>query len=183
MNDILSLSQWSKSLRVIIAGIIITFAWFGTTIVTAHEDTGAVISIPSIGVNAPVVRLGLRQFANGDVTWDTSTITTQVGHLDGMGWFGQAGNTVLGGHSELAGRSPAVFYDLDKVEIGDEIVVTIGDTVYRYTVTRTFEVGQRDLSILYPTNNEQLTIMTCDTDSLSGGQYVRRTVIVAERAG
>jgi LPXTG-site transpeptidase (sortase) family protein len=140
------------------------------------------ISIPSIEVEAPIVTLFIRAFPDGQVTWDTSEITSEVGYLDGLPWFGEGGNVVLGGHSELAGREPSVFYDLDDVELGDEIIVNDKGEEFVYIVTDVFEVEQYDLSILYPTNSEQLTLMTCDTDSLVGGVYNRRVVVIAERA-
>lgn len=148
----------------------------------ALVDTGVTLSIPAIDVEAPIVTLYIRAFPTGEVTWDTTAITSEVGYLDGMAWFGEGGNIVLGGHSELVGRVPAVFYELDEVAIGDEIIVDDNGTEWRYIVTDTFEVSASDLSILYPTRGERLTLMTCDTDSLVGGQYSRRVVVIAERA-
>jgi len=159
---------------------------FSLTLLTApahaFEDTGVTLSIPSIGVEAPIVSIGIRQFPNGDVTWDTTALTSQVGFLQGTAWFGQGGNIVLGGHSELADRVPTVFYELDQVAVGDEIFVITGDGHIRYVVTEVTTVNYRDLSILYPTASERLTIMTCDTASFSGGGYAQRDVIIAERA-
>ncbi|MEQ8676801.1 MAG: sortase [Aggregatilineales bacterium] len=149
--------------------------------VSAYDATGVTISIPSIGVSAPIVSIGIRAFPNGDVTWDTTELTTQVGFLQGTAWFGQGGNIVLGGHSELAERAPSVFYDLDQVVVGDEIVINSDGQDIRYRVTSVSNVSYRDLSILYPSTSERLTIMTCDTASLSGGNYSRRDVVVAER--
>lgn len=145
-------------------------------------DAEVTISIPAIEVEAPIVTLFIRAFPDGQVTWDTSEITSEVGYLDGLPWFGEGGNIVLGGHSELTGREPSVFYDLDDVELGDEIIVNDHGEEYVYIVTDIFEVEQYDLSILYPTNTEQLTLMTCDVDSLVGGVYNRRVVVIAERA-
>lgn len=147
----------------------------------AFAPTGAHLSIPSISVNAPIVTLGIRAFPNGNVTWDTTDITSEVGYLDGLSWFGQNGNTAIGGHSELAGRVPAVFYQLDQVAIGDDIFVNVDGNQLHYRVTRTFTVNQSDLSILYPSNSEQLTLFTCDTESFDGGNYTRRDVVIAER--
>lgn len=167
--------QIAKLLTIIAATVFFTsFSMF-----TANANGGTSISIPAIGVNAPIVTIGIRAFPDGSVTWDTTNLTTQVGYLDGTSWFGEGGNVVLGGHSELAERAPSVFYNLDDLNVGDEIVVTVNGTQHRYTVTRKFDVATSDLSIVYPTNNEQLTIMTCDIDSYVNGTYARRTVIVA----
>lgn len=142
---------------------------------------GMTISIPSIGVEAPIVTLRLRVFPDNSVTWDTSRITSQVGYFEGTAWLGQGGNTVLGGHSELDDRVPTVFYDLDKVAIGDEIIVTEGGRELRYVVTSRRSVDPYDLSVIRPTMTERLTIITCDTTSFDDDEYNRRVVVVAER--
>jgi LPXTG-site transpeptidase (sortase) family protein len=67
------------------------------------------------------------------------------------------------------------------VAVGDEIVINSNGEEIRYRVTQVFNVSAHDLSILYPSTSERLTIMTCDTSSLSGGSYSRRDVVVAER--
>lgn len=149
------------------------------TVISAQNET--MLSIPSINVHAPVVPLSLRVFPDNNVTWDTSEITSQVGYFQGTARLGQGGNTVLGGHSELDGRAPTVFYDLDKVAVGDEIIVTEGGRELRYMVTSLQSVAPDDLSAIQPTTSERLTIITCDTASFEGGDYNRRVVVVAER--
>ena len=169
-------------ITVIIATLVTLFATSAfISPAEAYVPTGATLSIPSIELNAPIVTIGIRAFANGAVTWDTSQIESEVGFLDGMSWFGQGGNTVLGGHSELADRVPAVFYELDRVAVGDEIIVTANGTEIHYQVTDTFTVNQSDLSILYPTSDEQLTLFTCDIESYNNGSYNRRDVVIATR--
>lgn len=143
------------------------------------------ISIPSINVNAPIVPIYIAAMPDGNVTWDTSGLHMSVGHLEGTASFGTPGNTVLGGHSELARGQADVFYNLDQVSHGDEILVTVGDQVLHYTVIETKTVSQNDLSIIYPTDGERITIMTCDIGSYnaSNGTYNNRVVVIAERSG
>lgn len=149
------------------------------TVISAQG--GTTISIPSIDVYAPVVPLNLRVFPDNNVTWDTSEITSQVGYLQGTAWLGEGGNTVLGGHSELDGRAPTVFYDLDKVALGDEIIITEDGRELRYVVVSLQAVAPDDLSAIQPTTSERLTIITCDTTSFDDDEYNRRVVVVAER--
>ena len=170
----------SKTNFIILAVMVLTIS-VPNLFVGAYDATGANISIPSIGVDASIVSIGIRSFPNGEVTWDTTQLTNEIGFLQGTSWFGQGGNIVLGGHSELADRVPTVFYELDRVAIGDEIIVTVDGTEVRYVVTDVFNVNYRDLSILYPSNSERLTLMTCDPESLSGDGYSRRDVVIAER--
>jgi sortase A len=105
-----------------------------------------------------------------------------VGHFEGMPAVGQGGNTVLAGHSERARGEADIFYNLHRVAVGDHIIITSEDATYRYEVQRIFSVDPRDLSVLYPSGAEQLTLITCDLTSFEeDGSYSRRTVVVAER--
>jgi LPXTG-site transpeptidase (sortase) family protein len=88
---------------------------------------------------------------------------------------------VLGGHSQLAPGQPDVFYNLDQVSIGDEIIITETGSVRRYSVTDVYRANQYDIAPLRPTSHEQLTLITCDSasyDANSGG-YNNRVVVVA----
>jgi LPXTG-site transpeptidase (sortase) family protein len=76
------------------------------------------ISIPAIGVDAPVENVG--ELDNG-----------QMGvpeNIDGVGWFepgtkpGDRGNAVMAGHVDSK-TGPAVFYKLDKLKPGDEVIL------------------------------------------------------------
>lgn len=149
----------------------------------AAADTSTSIVIPSLGVDAPIVSIGLKTYPDGNVTWDTSKLGTKVGHLDGTPWFGQGGNIVLGGHSELARGQASVFINLHNTQVGDVITVNADGAQLLYTVTEVKVVEENDLSILYPTSGERLTIMTCDTTSYANGNYGRRVVVIAERTG
>lgn len=149
----------------------------------ATGGEGYRILIPSIQVEAPIVPVYIREFPNGDVTWDVSNLQMTVGHFEGLPHVGQGGNAVLGGHSEQARGQADVFYNLHRVSVGDSVIVTTGDTDFLYEVARVFSVSPNDLSVLYPSNAEQLTLITCDLASYQAenGAYSRRTVVVARR--
>lgn len=146
------------------------------------KTNSVMLSIPSVDISAPIVPIAMRQFDDGSVTWDTSDLTMNVGHLQGLPWFGQGGNVVLGGHSELARGQADVFYNLDKVQLGDEIIVWDEGRNLRYIVREITEVDRDNLSILQASDREILTIMTCELDSFAeGGIYETRLVLIAER--
>ncbi|WP_419876135.1 class F sortase [Candidatus Pristimantibacillus sp. PTI5] len=87
-----------------------------------EEDLGIIpttISIPAIDVKAAIENVGTME--NG-----------QMGvpqHIDGVGWFepgtkpGAKGNAVMAGHVDSL-TGPAVFYKLDRLKAGDEIIVS-----------------------------------------------------------
>lgn len=72
----------------------------------------------------------------------------------------KGGNTVMVGH-RFTYSGASVFYNLDKVVIGDKISVYWQKAEYIYTVTQTKVVAATELSIEAPTNNVQLTLYTC----------------------
>jgi sortase A len=104
-----------------------------------------------------------------------------------VGWhnlsakLGQAGNTVLNGHSDL---NAAVFRNLDYVILGDEIIVLSGDQAYHYVVTHKFLVQEKDVSLeqriqnaawIAPTPDERLTLVTCANPGAS-----HRLILIAQ---
>lgn len=145
--------------------------------------TRPLIEIPAIEVSAPIVNVPIRALPQG-VTWDTSRLYMTVGYLEKTPWFGDGGNTVLGGHSERARGEADIFWELDQLVSGDEIIVTVDEQERHYLVDRVFTVEHDDLSILRPTPHEQLTLFTCDTESYNtdDGSYNNRIVVVARLA-
>lgn len=138
------------------------------------------LSIPAIHVEAAVVPVALKAFPDGVVTWDVSQIDWEVGYFEGTAWFGENSNTVLGGHSELEARQPAVFQRLDRLRTGDVITVRTAAEEWSFVVHQVTTVAVDDLSLLYPTDSAQLTLITCDPQSFSeNGSYDRRVVVIA----
>jgi LPXTG-site transpeptidase (sortase) family protein len=102
------------------------------------------ISIPAIGVNARVIRLGL----NRDKTIQVPT------NLADTGWFepgpepGEQGAAVIVGHLD-ARQGPGVFFHLDRLRAGDVITIRLrnGSTV-RYVANSMIRVPKSK----FPTN-------------------------------
>lgn len=174
----------SRFLKSILIALLLAAIWTQSPSAAA-QDAIATLHIPAIEVSAPIVPIYIKAFADGNVTWDTSGLHMTSGYLDGTGWFGQAGNIVIGGHSELARGQADVFYRLDQVAVGAEITIHIDGAELRYVVVNVYRVNYQDLSPLYPTDHEQLTLITCDLGSYnaSTGTYSNRVVVVAHRVG
>lgn len=69
-------------------------------------------------------------------------------------------NTVLVGH-RFTYDGPATFYNLDKVAVGDPIVVYWRGKEYDYKVSETKVVPPTAIDVEAPTKDPQLTIYTC----------------------
>lgn len=75
---------------------------------------------------------------------------------------GEKGNMVIIGHRYLH-IPPATdtFYNLDKVKIGDKIVITNNQNTYNYIVTNIDIVEPNNISVLQQTTDYRLTLITC----------------------
>lgn len=138
---------------------------------------GRVLSIPSAGIS-----IGVGTFYLDGVSWAIDPWEQNVGHLQGTSWINTNGNVVIGGHSEYPNGRAGVFKNLYNVRIGDEIFVRDGDLQRRYIVTNIRTVDFRDVSVVYPTPYNQLTLITCDIPSYVAEQnwYYERLVVEAQ---
>jgi LPXTG-site transpeptidase (sortase) family protein len=147
-----------------------------------QASEGVTISIPTLGLDTSVVTVYLAVFPEG-VTWDVSRLRRSVGRLDGTSTFGQAGNTVIAGHSELSNRRAGVFHNIGNLQSGSEIIIAVNGTEYHYTVTGVQNVNIYDLSVISPSSDERITLITCDPSSYNAatGYYDRRLAVTAVR--
>jgi sortase A len=122
------------------------------------------IVIPAIDVDVPVVE--------GD-GWEE--LKMGAGHRVGSANPGERGNVVISGHNDVYGE---IFRYLEDVSIGDEVVVYAGDTPYRYLVAAKMLVEPTQVSLLEPTPNATLTLITCHPYMID----TQRLVIIAELA-
>lgn len=144
------------------------------------NDDGIALVIPALNVNAPVVNLPLD---NSIGTWNTTQLGSNVGHFEYTPWFGENGNVVLGGHATDEEGTPSVFYRLSDLSVGDLVSVRVGDQTVNYAVTRIRSVAVNDLSVLYSSGGETLTLLTCFGYNDETRTYNRRLAIIAEPIG
>jgi sortase (surface protein transpeptidase) len=170
-------------------GLLLWIAWLAVTIVRPDQphplparSTGPmVITIPSIGVQAGIVGVGLQ--ADGAM---------QVPDPDKVGWYkrgprpGAPGPAVLIGHVDNR-TDPAVFYRLRELRPGDEILIRQRDgSTTRFTVGRL----ERHPKTALPTNRiwtttskPVLRLITCDGSfNHATGHYRDNLIVYAARA-
>ncbi|MCZ7427653.1 class F sortase [Micromonospora sp. WMMA1949] len=144
------------------------------------------ISIPRIGVQAPIMSLG----TNPDGT-------VQVPPLDQAmkaGWYspgaspGEAGNAVIVGHVDSAQLGPAVFFNLGALVPGDTIVVARQDG--RPATFAVREVGSYPKTafpaaqVYGPSTTPALRVVTCGgVFDKTAGSYLNNIVVYAEMTG
>lgn len=148
----------------------------------ASGDDGAApsLTIPSISVFAPIT-----EFPLGDSSWLIDPWESGIGHLEGTPGLSQSGNIVLAAHAKMPDLANGIFANLSQLRQGDPIIVFDGRVEHTYLVELILYVDYTDISVLYPTDHQQLTLITCDTASgydTTRQDYDRRIVIVAKPA-
>lgn len=77
------------------------------------------------------------------------------GHMERTALAGQFGNAVIGGHRDTFFRRVA------QLQAGDLLTVQRGGLSYQYQVTGTKIVDPNDVSVIQPTKDAELTLITC----------------------
>jgi sortase A len=102
------------------------------------------IDIPRLGLSAIIVE-----------GTDKTALRRAVGHIPGTSLPGQPGNVAITGHRDT------FFRPLRNIQQNDIITLTTLLGEYRYRVVSTRVVGPTEVSVLDPTGNEVLTLVTC----------------------
>lgn len=131
------------------------------------------IMIPRIEVNSLVVQAKVE-----DGEWKVPKFV--AGHLQGTALPGQGSNVVLSGHVESI-SSGNVFARLGELEIGDAVTIVTSNREIEYTVAEIVVVKNTDLSVVAPTEEETLTLITCTGNWMPlARDYDRRLVVTAK---
>jgi LPXTG-site transpeptidase (sortase) family protein len=127
------------------------------------------LRIPAISLDAPVVPTMYQQvsFSGRKYLQWLVPYGTMAGWQDTSALLGIPGNTVFNGHNNGFGE---VFKNLDKLNVGDMIVVYSGKKAFIYKVAARMILPERfeDVSIrlenarwLMPSDDQRLTLVTC----------------------
>jgi LPXTG-site transpeptidase (sortase) family protein len=135
------------------------------------------LMIPSVGM-----QVGITTFPLDGVSWAIDPWEKSAGHLQGTAWVTDNGNMALGGHSLYPDGRAGAFNSLYNVSLGDEIIVQDGEFVRRYIVNDIRVVAYTDISVVYPTAHNRVTLITCDIPSFhaESGLYGERLVVIAD---
>ena len=141
-----------------------------------------VIVIPKINVNAPVVLEP--SLAEKNIQ---KSLQNGVVHYAGTALPGEPGNVAIVGHSSNDWWEPGnykfVFALLDKLVVGDKIQVNYNSRKYVYQVREIKVVEPTDLSVLAPTSEPSLTLITCTPPGTSWKRLIIRAAQIEPAVG
>ncbi len=153
----------------------------GSGVAVAPVGLPAELLIPRLAVAAPVKPVGVN--AKGDIGVPSDAVSVD--------WYklgprpGQLGSAIIDGHVETKYVPQAVFYNLDKLQAGDEIDVKTADgQTIAFTVTGTklyaYNASTSDL-FGAPGLTARLALITCTGDWIPAQHiYNQRLVVFAE---
>jgi hypothetical protein len=141
------------------------------------------LTIPSIGVQATIVNLGLT--ASGALQVPSSTAAA--------GWYtasprpGAIGSAVIAGHIDSR-AGPGVFFRLSQLRPSDRVYVRRADgtlAVFRVTAVRMYVKDSfPTLAVYGPAPDAELRLITCGgTFDPAGRSYLSNTVVYAVAVG
>lgn len=164
----------SISLVLILGGLyLLWILWAPNVDVVANppEVTEAIhenkVIIPKIQVDAPIIEGGNEALEQG--VWH---------RYPDRGAPNTGGNFVLTGHRFKFALTPkltkeaSVFYNIDKLEPGDKIVVHWNGQSYNYKVIRKFQVNPGQIEIEQVTGEAKMTLYSCFLSGSNDGREV-----------
>jgi LPXTG-site transpeptidase (sortase) family protein len=118
------------------------------------------LAIPSIDLDTAVRQAGVKQNRRGEWEWETLPfVAAHYGDLTSL--VGAPGNAVISGHV-VTMKEGNVFRSLYKVNLDDEIQVWDNrEQLHRFHVVQVKLVPPSDVSVLDPTPDPTLTLITC----------------------
>ena len=138
------------------------------------------LRIPAVGLDAPVVPVGL----NPDGSMEVPKASEVGWYEPGVRPGSPTGSAVLAAHVDYAGRKGA-FFDLRSVPEGAEIVVVGPDgREQRFVVDTRLQVDKRELPTteLFRSNGPPtLTLITCGGSFDAGARHYRDNIVVRAR--
>jgi LPXTG-site transpeptidase (sortase) family protein len=132
--------------------------------------------IPKLNVEAPIVKFPLvsKRLAPQRLQ------SNQAGYVGYMPDIHPRGCMALGG-LENKGQTPAAFYRIDELSVGDLILVSRGAVNHRYRVMSVQETQESDVEFEISKERNELRLISCANESAFSGRYP--TVVTANWIG
>lgn len=138
-----------------------------------QEGVATRLVIPRLNLDAPITLSPIE-----NQTWKVDHLSTdKVGHLEGTAPPGTASNMVLAAHVTVSAGVYGPFAKLSSLQPGDQVYVYYGDKIFEYLIDDYQMVDRTAIEVTHPTNQGQVTLITCSNWSEDEGRYVDRLVV------
>ena len=86
---------------------------------------------------------------------DDETLMRAAGRIEDTAFPGDFGNIGIAGHRDT------IFRPVRKLRVGEPLVLTTANRVFRYRITKTAVVNPEDVYVLDPADHPTMTLVTC----------------------
>lgn len=171
-----NLVRRSQKQKVILSGFG-QILWLGEKQMSTPKNWGFSLVIPRLGISTKVIP----SVAVTDENIYKTALKDGAAHAEDTPFPNEPGTTYIFGHSTNSilniSRYNAVFYPLQYIKEGDDIVVVYGGEVFPYKVTEKKLVDAQDVEYLVPqTKEKKLILQTC----WPPGTTWKRLVVIAK---
>jgi LPXTG-site transpeptidase (sortase) family protein len=142
-----------------------------------EPDTSDVtrIVIPNLNLDTEV-----KYVPYDGMTWLISGLRQEVAWMGNTSWPGLGSNTGLAGHVTVAGMGDGPFRHLDELPKGELVLIYTDQNLYTYQVRESLVTDGGDMSVILPTDNPQISLITCVNWDQDTHTYLNRLVVVAD---
>lgn len=128
-----------------------------------QQNLSSQVTTPNPSYSGPNKLVIPRIFTDNEVLEGPDIYTADKGlwHLPWTSTPDKGGNTVIAGHRFLYVRRPDTFYNLDKMQFGDELAMYWNNKRYTYRVSEVKTVSPSEKSVEAPAGDNRLTMYTC----------------------
>ena len=159
--------------------------WSGPAAAPLPRSVPLRVRVPSVGIDAPLIRLGLDR--DGAVAVPPMSVPSEAGWFTGDPTPGERGAAVIVGHVDTD-HGRAVFYPLGNVQPGALVIVDRADkkkAQFRVTSVEVVDKDRFPAQRVYgsdPSGTPQLRIITCG-GAFDGKHYADNLVVYTQLVG
>jgi len=143
-----------------------------------EPDTSSIVRIviPTLKLDAKVAYVPF-----DGKSWFIRGLREEVAWLGDTSWPGLGGNTALAGHITVAGYGDGPFRYLADLLQNDEVILYTERGTYTYRVREKVIVDETEMWVTAPTENAQITLITCVDWDDRLKIYLKRLVVFADK--
>jgi LPXTG-site transpeptidase (sortase) family protein len=113
-------------------------------------------------------------------SWMIAGLRQEVAWMGDTSWPGLGSNTGLAGHVTVAGMGDGPFRHLDELPVGELVLLYTENNIYTYQVRESKITDDGDMSVIQPTDNSQISLITCVDWDQENHTYQNRLVVIAD---
>ncbi|NJD60481.1 MAG: sortase [Anaerolineae bacterium] len=155
-----------------------------TPVITVTPQPGEVgpdtSSVTRIVIPALMLDTVVKYVPFDGVTWLISGLKQEVAWMGNTSWPGLGSNTGFAGHVTVAGMGDGPFRHLDELPGGELVLLYTENNIYTYQVRESKVTDDGDLSVVLPTDNAQISLITCVEWDDESRTYLKRLVVYAD---